>query len=134
MAGKCPCCGAHIKVDKCEYCGYVEKKPEPPVKKEVIYKHIYVNEPEPPKVIVKEVVKEVKYTPETSEKSRLVALLLCLFLGWIGGHRFYVGKIGTGVFYLFSGGFWGIGVFFDFIAILSGNFKDKEGLALSKWQ
>ena len=32
-----------------------------------------------------------------SPKSRLVALLLCLFLGWLGVHRFYAGKIGTGL-------------------------------------
>jgi TM2 domain-containing membrane protein YozV len=27
----------------------------------------------------------------------LPALLLCFFLGWAGAHRFYVGKIGTGI-------------------------------------
>lgn len=32
-----------------------------------------------------------------SEKSRLVALLLCLFVGYLGIHRFYVGKTGTGI-------------------------------------
>ncbi len=32
-----------------------------------------------------------------SSKSRLVALLLCFFLGYLGVHRFYVGKIGTGI-------------------------------------
>ena len=32
-----------------------------------------------------------------SSKSRLVALLLCFFLGGLGVHRFYAGKIGTGI-------------------------------------
>ncbi|MBQ3755018.1 MAG: TM2 domain-containing protein, partial [Clostridia bacterium] len=40
----------------------------------------------------------------TSPKSRLVATLLCFFLGGLGIHRFYVGKVGTGILYLFTGG------------------------------
>src|SRR5271166_2049850 len=46
---------------------------------------------------------------EVSERSRLIALLLCLFLGYVGVHRFYVGKIGTGVLWLLTGGLFGIG-------------------------
>ena len=45
-----------------------------------------------------------------SSKSRMVALLLCFFLGTLGAHRFYVGKIGTGVVWLLTlGGGFGIG-------------------------
>ena len=62
-----------------------------------------------------------------SGKSRLAAALLCFFLGALGIHRFYVGKIGTGILYLFTGGLFGIGVLIDFIMILVGAFKDKEG-------
>ena len=64
---------------------------------------------------------------EKSEKSGVVALLLCFFLGVLGVHRFYVGKVGTGVLWLFTGGCFGVGVFIDFILILVGSFKDKEG-------
>ena len=35
-----------------------------------------------------------------TEKSRTVALLLALFLGGIGAHKFYLGKVGTGLLYL----------------------------------
>ena len=51
-----------------------------------------------------------------SPKSRLVALLLCCFLGWLGAHRFYVGKIGTGLLMpLTLGGCFGIWVVVDLI-------------------
>ena len=68
-----------------------------------------------------------------SPKSRLVATLLCFFLGGLGIHRFYVGKVGTGILYLFTGGLFGIGALVDFIMILCGSFTDKEGKFLTNW-
>jgi len=62
-----------------------------------------------------------------SEKNWLVALLLCIFLGALGVHRFYVGKVGTGLLQLFTFGGCGIWVFIDFIMIVVGSFKDKDG-------
>src|SRR6266851_6602254 len=44
---------------------------------------------------------------EASDRSRLVALLLCVLLGYLGVHRFYVGKIGTGILWLMTGGMFG---------------------------
>ena len=52
------------------------------------------------------------------EKNKWVALLLCIFLGFLGGHKFYEGKIGMGILYLFTVGLFGIGVFIDFISLL----------------
>lgn len=52
------------------------------------------------------------------QKNKWVALLLCLFLGYIGAHRFYEGKIATGILWLLTLGLGGIGIFIDFIIIL----------------
>ncbi len=70
--------------------------------------------------------------PRTSEKGFLPAVLLCFFFGIFGFHRFYVGKIGTGVLQLLTLGGLGIWSFIDFIMILVGNFKDGDGLPLKR--
>ena len=62
-----------------------------------------------------------------SEKDWLTTMLLCLFLGGIGVHRFYVGRTGSGIAMIFTLGGLGIWVLIDFIIILCGNFKDGEG-------
>ena len=66
---------------------------------------------------------------QNSDREWVIALLLCLFFGWLGVHRFYVGKIGTGLLLMFSsailiGFFW---AFIDLIMIACSAFRDKEG-------
>ena len=68
-----------------------------------------------------------------SRYSRMVALLLCIFFGGLGIHRFYVGKIGTGVLWIFTGGCFGIGYLVDLILIIVGSFRDKTGAPLLRW-
>ncbi len=70
---------------------------------------------------------------EISDKKILPAFLLCLFLGYLGVHRFYVGKIGTGIKWLISGGLFGIGALVDFIMIIIGSFTDNQGAKLTEW-
>ena len=65
-----------------------------------------------------------------SQKSWVAALLLCIFLGYLGVHRFYVGKVGTGILWLLTCGFFGVGQIVDLIIILCGGFTDSEGLKL----
>jgi TM2 domain-containing membrane protein YozV len=71
--------------------------------------------------------------PEGSSRKRLIAALLCFFLGCLGVHRFYVGKVGTGILSLLTLGGLGIWALIDFILIVCGQFTDKEGQILKEW-
>lgn len=62
-----------------------------------------------------------------SDKSGLAAFLLCLFFGSLGIHRFYVGKIGTGILMLLTGGGLGLWYLYDLVSIVCNNFTDKKG-------
>lgn len=68
----------------------------------------------------------------TAQKSWVIALLLCFFFGVLGVHRFYAGKVGTGILQLITFGGLGIWTLIDFILILVGSFKDKQGQPLAK--
>lgn len=61
---------------------------------------------------------------------RKTALILCLFLGWAGAHRFYVRKYFTGILWLVTLGLFFVGWFVDSIMILAKAFKTKDGLYL----
>jgi len=61
-----------------------------------------------------------------SGKSQLVALLLAIFLGLLGIHRFYLGYIGIGIIQLLTGGLFGIWWIIDIIMIATGNLKPKN--------
>jgi TM2 domain-containing membrane protein YozV len=69
----------------------------------------------------------------SSDKLILPAFLLCFFVGFLGVHRFYVGKIGTGILQIFTFGGLGIWVLIDMILILVGSFTDKQGRKLTQW-
>lgn len=57
-------------------------------------------------------------TTKGVKKSKWIALLLCWFLGEFGAHKFYEGKVGLGVLYLFTFGLFGIGILVDFFTLL----------------
>ena len=68
-----------------------------------------------------------------SEKRILPAFFLCFFFGVLGVHRFYVGKVGTGILQLVTLGGLGIWALIDFIMIIVGAFTDKEGSKITQW-
>lgn len=65
-------------------------------------------------------------TRQTDERW-LITLLLCAFLGGLGVHRFYAGKIGTGILMLVTLGGCGIWWLIDLIFIVTNQFTDDEG-------
>ena len=72
------------------------------------------------------------FAPPVARKSKTTALILCAlgFVGIAGLHRMYVGKAGSGLFHLFTGGICVIGTIVDLISILSGGFRDSYGYPL----
>ena len=58
--------------------------------------------------------------------------LFCFFLGTFGAHRFYAGKILTGILMLLTFGGFGIWWLIDIIVIVFGGFRDADGLPIRK--
>src|SRR5690242_15193901 len=71
--------------------------------------------------------------PLVSEQSRSVALVLAIFGGWVGLHRFYTGRWKTGLAMAFTMGGMGIWWVYDLVLIGSGEFRDANALKLSSW-
>ena len=75
-------------------------------------------------------------TPYIGEinKQFYIALGLCVLglFGIAGLHRFYTGKTGTGIFYLLTSGFFGIGTIMDIFSIITGHYRCKDGSPLYK--
>lgn len=109
----CKNCGAQVapNANVCSQCGYPTRE-VPPQPQSVVYNNT---------TVINNVI---------SPKSRWIAFVLCFFFGGIGVHRFYAGKIGTGILWLLTGGLFGIGWFIDWIVILCGNFRDGMGLVM----
>jgi hypothetical protein len=71
-------------------------------------------------------------TMADEQKPWMITLLLCLFVGTLGAHRFYTGRIGSGVAQLLTVGGCGIWTLVDLIMILTGKFTDGQGRPLLK--
>lgn len=50
--------------------------------------------------------------------NKWISILLCVFLGWLGAHKFYERKYIMGIFYVVTFGFWGIGIILDLIKLI----------------
>jgi|GEM_PF-1942947 len=114
----CPRCGAGMQADQryCTACGWDAEKPdEAPPKHRV--------PPQSPRQL-----------GPPSNANRLTALLLAFFVGWLGAHRFYVNRPLSGLVWLITLGFLGIGVIYDLVLIATGEFRDGEERRLVYWQ
>ena len=133
MEIKCPVCGAPMEADTCGYCGYTEKKaPEMTVNANAVQTQQIQQlvQMQPQAAFGTPPFNQAGIMPGVSRKSKTTALLLCIFLGTFGAHKFYVGKIGMGLVYLCTLGLFGFGWLIDIILIVSGNFQDEFGLPL----
>lgn len=63
-------------------------------------------------------------------KRKWTAFWLCLFLGFFGVHRFYVGKWPSGILWLMTAGIGGLGWIIDLFKILFNGFRDSHGMPL----
>lgn len=103
---KCPNCGGDKfkfmggNTFKCAYCGttFANEQQAPEVQKEVVTRVEYVQAPQPQYQPQYQDLQQ-SYMPSKG-KSKTTAVLLCFFLGFMGGHKFYLGKIGLGIVYL----------------------------------
>lgn len=73
-----------------------------------------------------------QYVVRTSSKDKKTALILCICLGLIGIHDFYLGRIGSGVLKLCTANFFMFGWIADIIKIATGTYKDGAGEPLRK--
>ena len=88
-----------------------------------VINNYYMNGNEAPvrqKEAAPSVITRTVYVPQPAghAKNKWLALFLCIFFGYFGAHKFYEGKIFTGILYIFTVGLFGFGWFFDSIRLL----------------
>ena len=147
MGGECPRCGAPLEGATCSYCGYVEPQETQNSRMENGYvnpqdvnNNGYAN-PQGAnnngygtEVFTNSVpvYPNQQYAQPSSPKSKMLALVLCFLVGYLGIHRFYVGKYGTGIVWFVTAGCFGFGWVVDIIMIAIGSFTDNTGLPLKR--
>lgn len=128
---RCDSCGANVNGVFCEYCGArmpIERVETQTINTEkVVVNNYYYPQGEQATVTV---------SPQpagVSPRSRTVALVLCVLLGYFGAHRFYAGRYGLGVLYLLTVGIFGIGWLVDIVLVALGKMRDRDELSISEW-
>lgn len=102
-----------LKTKFCKFCG--QKIAEDAVMCVHCGRQVEQLKSEQPQVVINNTNVNTGYG---NPRNKWVALLLCIFLGFLGAHKFYEGKAGVGLIYLFTMGVFGIGVFIDFLSLL----------------
>ena len=112
----CKNCGASdfIELDDAYVCAYCDSRfNKTPIRELTEIRYVEVPVPAP----VPETA--VQMPRNGKSKNKWVALFLCLFLGCYGAHKFYEGRIGMGILYLFTAGLFCIGWIVDCIRLLT---------------
>lgn len=133
---KCNNCGAEIANGKntCSYCGSAVDFPAPTGGVRQPVQAPQARFPQMPTNAYAGPIPNptVPFGKPASTKNWLAALLLCIFFGVFGIHRFYTGKIATGLIWFFTAGVFGIGWIVDIILIAKGSFTDSKDLLLTR--
>lgn len=146
---ECPNCGAQVVGTVCEYCGTILKGADPQV---VVVNNYYGSDAPQGQAGASQWTghKNAGYTPapsvtpqasaaqqaayaNVSPKSRTATVILALFFGCIGAHRFYTGRVGLGILYLFTCGLFCFGWIIDVVLALLGELKDRQGRPITRW-
>lgn len=127
----CKHCGAEVKSNQseCQFCGCEIERPQQQAPQNVVINNYNYSNNEQNNFQNKDTVQPVNINI-VSNKNKFVTLILCVFFGYFGLHKFYVGKKSIGLLYLFTMGIFGFGWLIDIALIATGNFKDKYGLKL----
>ena len=131
---KCPACGAYLEKEsgdskywKCPYCGLRQKLDTTAVDEAVenlketvkdavsAVASIFVDEDKEKKQ--EKIKQETPDEDDSRVRDKYVAMFLCLFLGYLGIHKFYENKTFWGIVYFFTGGLFSIGIIIDFIKL-----------------
>lgn len=122
---KCATCGADLYQyeNECHYCG--EPSRPRPAATQAPRSHVYQHSYERPQHVYVE-----HHVSVSSSRNRLILLLLCIFFGGLGVHKFYEGKPGMGFLYLITHGLFGVGRILDIISIAIGSPTDGAGLPI----
>ena len=125
---KCPYCGGETRYSRCEFCGSVIEQSAGETVNEIIQD------------VTQNIVQNITINPDTtitniSKKSKSTAITLCClgFFGLGGIHRFYTGKVGTGIIWLLTAGCFGIGTIMDLVSLIINKFDDNEEKLIKKW-
>ncbi len=105
-----------VKTKFCKHCG--EKIPEDAVICTKCGRQVEeIKSSKSENVIINNNVNDF-YGNSRKQCDKWVSFLLCFFLGGLGAHKFYEGKVGLGVLYFLTAGLCGVGWFIDIISIL----------------
>ncbi len=106
-----------VKTKYCKFCG--QRIPEDAVMCTHCGRQVEELKNEQPQVIVNNTNTNTNINDYGRKpKNKWIALILCICLGFLGAHKFYEGKAGMGVIYIFTAGIFGIGIFIDLISLL----------------
>ena len=123
----CRFCGGRVHIDAvlCTYCvrqiealrQSVPVQQQMPMQQIPMQQQMPMQQPMQPAPVI---INNYNPAPDTYKqpKDKWVAFALCFFLGYLGIHKFYEGRIAMGIIYIFTVGFLGIGCLVDLILIL----------------